>query len=173
MPASQHVTLQSLSDFCQGLKERVDHFNKYPSPASSVFRYLVGPWLSKELLPHPMGWNRCRFLTGYQQFGESFINQILIPLDGDQLLQQEHLDSSSTSILGRLQKYRIPEMRSLLRGLELRLATLQIFHERDRVANELAIRLQRLIEAYIRFFSTRTWTLASAYRYPPPGSRVR
>ena len=82
MPDVNKSTLESLEGFCSGLKDRVAYVQqKYPG-MPEYFRYLVGPWLSKELLPRPSSSNGCRFLLGYQNHKADFIERIAKPLVG-------------------------------------------------------------------------------------------
>jgi formylglycine-generating enzyme required for sulfatase activity len=161
MPDPRESTLDSLEAFCKGLKDRCAFVEqKYPG-MPEYFRYLVGPWLSQELLPHPSTSNACRFLLGYQNHKNEFIQRIVTPLIGANLFGADFVRSASGSLLDRVQVFSPPNAR-LLSGLELRLATIQLVHNRSDTVT-LQSGLAALIRAYQSFFGTDRWSSAAPY----------
>ena len=165
MPDARECTLESLEAFCNGLEDRCAYVvSKYPA-MPEYFRYLVGPWLSQELLPHPSTSNACRFLLGYQNYKNEFIQRIVTPLIGANPFGADFVRSASGSLLDRVQVFSPPNAR-LLRGLELRLTTILLVHNLVHTRSDtdtLQSRLAALIRAYQRFFGTDRWSSAAPY----------
>jgi hypothetical protein len=146
-------TLKDLIEFTKNLKSVIDHVSKtYPKDSES-FRCIAGPWLSRQLLPRPEQENSCRFLSCYVNSSKSdFVDEVLKPLVGGNPFNGTKVCAGQQSILGQLQAFRpeySPKDFKLLRGLELRLATILCVHECD---SSLTIRLKALIYAYQEFF---------------------
>lgn len=162
MPDVHNSTLESLDSFCSGLKDRVAYVQqKYPG-SRERFRYLVGPWLSQELLPRPSSSNACRFLLGYQNYKADFIHKIVQPLVGGDPFASGPVCSAKGSLLDTIQAFRPANIR-LLRGLELRLATIQLVYDRTYTEKHLP-RLAALIRGYQEFFETSRWQKAAPYK---------
>jgi len=153
--------LTDLIEFTENLGYFIEKVAKKFPDDPEAFRCAAGPWLSRQLLPRPEQENSCRFLSCFVNGDKSrFVNEVLKPLVGANPFKGTAVCAEPQSLLGKLQAFS-PEDIKLLRGLELRLATILCAYE---VGPSLEIRLKALITAYQNFFggSGTCWSKTEA-----------
>lgn len=153
--------LTDLIEFTKNLGYFIEKVGKQFSGDSEAFRCAAGPWLSRQLLPRPEQENSCRFLSCFVNGDKKrFVDEVLKPLVGENPFKGTDVCAKPVSLLGRLQDFS-PEDFRLLRGLELRLATILCAYE---VGQDLEIRLKALIREYQNFFgdSGKCWSETEA-----------
>ena len=153
--------LTDLIEFTRNLGYFIEKVREQFPGDSEAFRCAAGPWLSRQLLPRPEQKNSCRFLSCFVNGDKSrFVNEVLKPLVGASPFKGTAVCAEPQSLLGKLQAFS-PEDIKLLRGLELRLATILCAYE---VGPSLEIRLKALITEYQNFFggSGTCWSKTEA-----------
>lgn len=153
--------LTDLIEFIENLGYFIEKVGKQSPGDSEAFRCAAGPWLSRQLLPRPEQENSCRFLSCFVNGDKSrFVNEVLKPLVGVNPFKETAVCAEPASLLGKLQAFSPKDFR-LLRGLELRLATILCAYE---VGPSLEIRLKALITEYQIFFggSGNCWSETEA-----------
>jgi len=125
------------------------------------FRCIAANWLAKQLIPDPQFPKACPFLAEYGKNPLEFTQHILRPLIGNPF-DVDIVVAQQGSLLDRIQAYSgvtdtSLTSRRLLRGLELRLATLDAFNQIAKGNDFLAVRFPLLLDAYRDFFGTRCW----------------
>jgi len=154
--------LTDLIEFKKNLGCFIEEVTKRFPNNPEAFRCAAGPWLSRQLLPRPEQENSCRFLSCFVNGDKSrFVDEVLKPLVGENPFQETAVCAEPQSILGKLQAFS-PEDFKLLRGLELRLATILFAYE----SKDLDERLKALIHSYRKFFgdSKNCWSKTAAYK---------
>ncbi len=153
--------LEDLIEFTKRLGYFIEELGEQFPGDSEAFRCAAGPWLSRQLLPRPEQENSCRFLSCFVNGDKSrFVNEVLKPLVGANLFKGTDVGAEPASLLGKLQAFSPKDFR-LLRGLELRLATILCAYE---VGPSLKMRLKALIKEYQNFFgdSGNCWSETQA-----------
>ena len=125
------------------------------------FRCIAANWLATQLIPDPQFPKACPFLAEYGKNPLEFTQHILRPLIGNPF-DVDRVVAQKGTLLDRIQAYsRQPDQtnlsRRLLRGLELRLATLDAFNQVPKGNDFLTVGFPLLLEAYRDFFGTRCW----------------
>ena len=149
--------LKDLEEFTKNLEYVIGEVTEQFPGNSEAFRCAAGPWLSRQLLPRPEQENSCRFLSCFVNADKTqFVNKVLKPLVGKNPFNGTAVCAEEQSMLRKLQALN-PQDFKLLRGLELRLATILCAYEVD---SSLEIRLEALIYAYRDFFgdSKNCWS---------------
>ncbi|MFZ4082357.1 MAG: SUMF1/EgtB/PvdO family nonheme iron enzyme [Pirellula sp.] len=141
--------------FVEGKKDS-DPLHRYER-----FRCIAANWLAKQLIPDPQFPKACPFLAEYGKNPLEFTQHILRPLIGNPF-DVDSVVAQQGSLLDRVQAYSgvtdtSLTSRRLLRGLELRLATLDAFNQIAKGNDFLAVRFPLLLDAYRDFFGTRCW----------------
>jgi len=143
-----NALIDDLIDFNNNLSHFIEQVERKFPNNPEAFRCAAGPWLSRQLLPRPEQENSCRFLSCFVNGDKSrFVDEVLKPLVGVNPFKKSAVCAEPQSILGKLQAFS-PEDFKLLRGLELRLATILCVYECD---NNFGNRLKALISAYQNF----------------------
>ena len=153
--------LTDLIEFTRTLGYFIEKVTKKFPGDPEAFRCAAGPWLSRHLLPRPEQENSCRFLSCFVNGDKSrFVKEVLEPLVGANPFKGTAVCAEPESLLGKLQAFS-PEDIKLLRGLELRLATILCAYD---VGPSLEIRLKALITEYQTFFggSGTCWSKTEA-----------
>ena len=159
-----------LTTFVTELKERVAYVEQI-NDESSIHRYerfrcIAANWLAKQLIPDPQYPKACPFLVNYVDNPQEFTQQIIRPLIGEPF-DVDGVVAQKGKLLDRIQAFSgITDSsltsRRLLRGLELRLATIDAFNQ---ATNEefLTKRFPLLLQAYRDFLGTQCWKDCTAF----------
>jgi sulfatase modifying factor 1 len=151
--------------FVDELTERISFVENIndPDPGHRYerFRCIAANWLAKQLIPDPQFPKACPFLVEYGKNPLEFTQHILRPLIGNPF-DVDSIVAQQGSLLDRIQAYSAVTdfsltSRRLLRGLELRLATLDAFTQIATNKDFLTVSFPLLLEAYRDFFGTRCW----------------
>ena len=162
MPVSPEMFVAELSNRISFV-EKVNDSD--PGHRYERFRCIAANWLATQLIPHPQFPKACPFLAEYVKNPIEFTQHILRPLIGNPF-DVDRVVAQKGTLLDRIQAYsRQPDQtnlsRRLLRGLELRLATLDAFNQVatfnqvPKGKDFLTVGFPLLLEAYRDFFGTR------------------
>ncbi len=159
-----------LTTFVTELEERISFVEKVndsvPLHRYERFRCIAANWLAKQLIPDPQYPKACPFLVEYVKNPQEFTQQIIRPLIGEPF-DVDGVVAQKGKLLNRIQAFSgITDSsltsRRLLRGLELRLATIDAF---NLATNEefLTKRFPLLLQAYRDFLGTQCWKDCTAF----------
>ena len=181
------TALDQLTQLLSDLEIRIVKAEKYRNPPDpGFFECIAGPWLSGHLMPRIDKESYCKFLRAYRESRQDFLTQVAFPLFGKiesigDLNASDLTLAKPGSLIDRMQavagrsRFKPEQIQHrLLRGVELRLATLvaMAYIPKDDPTKDVPTKaddvFSQLVKGYQSYFGTSPWNDTAAFKDANP-----